>query len=242
MVDNCLTKSIDHFIIEVENHNGRDYVNISRSSLQGGLKPIMFPKGDSAGAAGFLSQLSELFGTGLITIAPPEGSKENKMSAVELKDILDTVRKQSDLVPVVDKDGHVLTTFCNIGLDRILKLCDLPRMVNGLNGQPLMANAMVNYMRNSSSQWEKVDGDVACARASQGILVVAAQANDTLNGHGHVAAVYPAQEEYSGSWGKEVPMLNNIGRPFKDGRFNQVMRASQCFRMEPEYYSVKIRR
>lgn len=159
------------------------------------------------------------------------------MNAVDLKQILDTVRQQEDLKPVVDEQGHVLKTFCNIGLDRILGLYGAPRLVNE-KGAPLMANDMVEFMQNSPSLWTEVTGEVACARASQGILVVAAQANDS--GHGHVAAVYPVPAEHSGSWGKDVPLLNNIGRPNKKGEANQVWKASLCFRTEPKYYSVKI--
>jgi|GEM_PF-3129952 len=168
------------------------------------------------------------------------------MTATQLKSILDTVRQQKDLRPQVDAEGHVLRTFCNLGLDRILGLYGAPRMVNRLNSQPLMANDMIDFMR-SSTRWERVDGSVACARASQGVLVVAAKGSDTANGHGHVAAVYPAPAEMSGSWGKEVPMLNNIGRPFKpkppfseEDLKNRVLKASQCFRTEPEYFSIKI--
>lgn len=159
------------------------------------------------------------------------------MDAMRLKEILDAVRIQPDLRPELDDDGHVVRTFCNIGLDRILGLYGAPRMVNKLNGEPLCANDMVAYMRGSN-RWEKVDGGAAVARASQGVLVVAAQAAE---GHGHVVAVYPAPAQHSGSWGKDVPMLNNIGRPFKDGSVNMVAKASLCFRTEPEYFSTAIR-
>lgn len=152
------------------------------------------------------------------------------MTAIKLKEILDTVRGQSDLIPVRDHDGAVIKTFCNVALDRILTLCELPRMVNKLNGQPLCANDMIDTMRNSPSIWSEISGDSACARASQGLVVVAAQSN--ASGHGHVAVVYPAPEEYSGSWAKNVPMLNNIGKE------NGVMKTSKCFRTEPKYYSI----
>lgn len=153
------------------------------------------------------------------------------MTVEYLKEILDHVRQQEDLKPVVDAQGHVLTTYCNIGLDRILGLYGVPRMVNKLTGQPLMANDMCDYMRDSARQWTKVSGDVACARASQGVLVVACQKAD---GHGHVCAVYPMTEEWSSSWGKPVPMVSNIGKTVG------VMRASQAFKTEPDYYSVRI--
>ena len=155
------------------------------------------------------------------------------MTTIGLKEILDTVRQQSDLIPVRGLDGNVVKTFCNIALDRTLTLVGLPRMVNKLNGWPLCANDMIETMRNSPSMWTEVSGDTACARASQGIVVVAAQSNDS--GHGHVAVVYPAPEQYSGSWAKNVPMLSNVGKE------NKVLKASQCFRTEPKYYSASLK-
>jgi hypothetical protein len=149
------------------------------------------------------------------------------MQPSRLKEILDAVRGQKDLVTHdVDGDGDK-ETFCNIALDRVLGLCGIPRMVYKLNGQPLMANAMIDFMR-SSVNWELVSGEVATARASVGTLVVAAQQAD---GHGHVAPVYPSPMEHSGSWGKYVPMLSNVGRQ------NAVLKSSMCFRTEPEYFS-----
>lgn len=146
------------------------------------------------------------------------------MTAVRLKEILDSVRKQSDLAP------HDGITYCNIALDRILGLYGQPRMMDS-KGNPIMANAMCDFMRDHPESWTKVDGNTACARASQGILVVACQKE---NEHGHVAAVYPSPMETSGSWQKEVPMLNNVGKDVG------VMRCSKCFRTEPDYYSVKV--
>jgi len=72
MPDYRLTKSIDTLTIEVYNLNGVDYVDIIKTGLRGDRADITFMKGDSAGGAGFLSQLSELFGTGLITLCHPE--------------------------------------------------------------------------------------------------------------------------------------------------------------------------
>lgn len=146
------------------------------------------------------------------------------MTGEQLKEILDTVRNQKDLIP---HDGK---TFCNIALDRVLGFCGISRIVNPLTGQPHMANSMIDYMR-ASTKWQPVNGDVACARASQGVLVVACQQED---GHGHVSPVYPIPMAFSGSWGKDVPMLSNVGKR------NGVLRASQCFHDEPTYFSQKI--
>ena len=145
------------------------------------------------------------------------------MTVLELKTILDTVRVQPDLAP---RNGE---TFCNIALDRVLTLAKLPRMVDE-KGQPLMANDMCDFMHDNPSQWEPVNGDAATARASQGMLVVACQQEA---GHGHVCPVYPASQQLSGSWGKTVPMVSNVGKTVG------VMRVSQAFRTEPDYYAYK---
>ncbi len=146
------------------------------------------------------------------------------MDTVKLKTILDTVRAQPDLTP------HDGITFCNIGLDRVLDLCGIPRMVDAA-GQPLMANAMIDAMRANSDRWTLVSGDVACARASHGLLVVACQQEA---GHGHVCPIYPLPMQFSGTFAKEVPMCSNVGKTVG------IMRISQAFKTEPEYYASKI--
>lgn len=147
------------------------------------------------------------------------------MQPTELKAILDAVRAQPDLAP---RDGK---TFCNIALDRILGLYGATRLTDAA-GHVLCANDMVDRMRASLRLWTPVSGEVATARASVGTLVVAAQGNPC--GHGHVAPVYPAGMEKSGSWGKFVPVLSNVGVK------NAILRASQCFAKEPLYYSVHL--
>lgn len=147
------------------------------------------------------------------------------MTPDRLKEVLDAVRTMPDLIP------HDGITYCNIALDRVLGLCGIPRMTNRVTGQPHLANDMIDTMRANTSQWTPVSGDVACARAGQGILVVACL---QAEGHGHLAPVLPLPMAFSPSWGKQVPFLSNVGRR------NGVLRASQCFRTEPEYYSVKI--
>jgi hypothetical protein len=154
------------------------------------------------------------------------------MNGQRLKDILDVVRAQPDLEPVFDDAGKLVRSYCNIAIDRVMGIMGTPRIVNHVNGQPLLANDMIDCMENSETRFTKVTGDVACARASQGILVIACQCEAL---RGHVAAVYPAPMEYSGSWKKDVPLLSNVGKK------NDVMRASQAFRVEPAYYSTTLR-
>ena len=145
------------------------------------------------------------------------------MTGELLKQILDKVREQEDLQP------HDGITYCNIATDRILGLCGIPRMVNKLNGKPLMANDMIDFMANSPSRFIKVNGVGAYLRANGGALVFACQKGDV---HGHLCPIYPIDMGFSPSWGKDVPFCSNVGK------VNKVLRASQCFHDEPVYYSV----
>lgn len=146
------------------------------------------------------------------------------MDVIEFTKILDNVRNSEDLKP------HDGVTYCNIAINRILKLYGIAPLIYKNNQQPLMANAMCDYLRDSGTTWLKIDGDAACARANRGLLVLACQRGEA---HGHIAAVYPLPASYSPSWAKYVPMLNNIGRK------NAIMRCSQCFRTEPDYYAYR---
>lgn len=147
------------------------------------------------------------------------------MTPDRLKEILDSVREQKDLRAEYGK------TYCNIALDRILGLYGVPRMTNPLTQKPHLANDMIDTMIACTNIWSRVNGDFACSRASQGILVIACQ---KLTTHGHLAPVYPLPMAFSPSWNKNVPMLSNVGKR------NDILRASQCFRTEPDYFSVKI--
>ena len=153
------------------------------------------------------------------------------MDVIRYKEILDAVREQPDLAPVIDTNsGAVIRTYCNVALDRVMGLMGVVRMIYP-NGQPMMANDMCQFMKNNPDRFTQVAGEIAVARAHQGILVIACQEEE---GHGHVAPVLPMGMQISGSWGKEVPMLSNVGK------INGVLRASQCFKTEPEYFSIKI--
>ena len=146
------------------------------------------------------------------------------MTAARLREILNHVRVMPDLIP------HDGITYCNIALDRVLGLCGIPRIINPATGQPALANDMIHHMRANTSQWTPVSGDVAGASAGQGVLVVACQ---QAAGHGHLAPCYPNGMVFIPSWWKQVTFLSNVGRR------NGVLRASQCFRTQPEYYSTK---
>lgn len=75
----------------------------------------------------------------------------------------------------------------------------------------LMANDIVNVMRDPSRGWISVDSDVAQSHANNGILVVAGWANP--DGHGHVALIIPGIVEWSQSYQGNLPKCVSIGSP-----------------------------
>lgn len=143
----------------------------------------------------------------------------------ELKKILDGVLEMGEFKP---REGK---TYCNLAIRKIVVLLGLDLFYDEDKKRVMLANEMFDYIHSAKSQFGRVDtGEDAAKLATSGILVVAAQ---KMGGHGHIAAVYPGKSmENSASWGKLVPMLANIGKK------NGVMRASLCFKDEPEYWCV----
>ena len=66
---------------------------------------------------------------------------------------------------------------------------------------------------NASGRWRKVLGSDASIHALGGGLAIAGLPSQRLGeAHGHVAICYPVGMQYSGSLGRDVPMLANVGR------------------------------
>jgi hypothetical protein len=113
------------------------------------------------------------------------------------------------------------TTFCNYAVaDTGTKL--------GIHtfSRSQTANDMYAYAK---STLRKLTGEQAAELAKEGRWVVAAQ---NAVGHGHINSVYPADMQHSNSWGHDVPMAANVGHK------NGIMKESQSFHTEPEYYLV----
>lgn len=130
------------------------------------------------------------------------------MSNLEkLKTACDKVLADPALVAKKDSDGKILTTFCNMGAKRIANAmgCD------ELDG--LVADEQYKVMiANKSGTWAKVDGAAATEFAMEGGLAFAILPGKRLDAaHGHIAVIYPSPMQWSGSLGKEVPMVANVG-------------------------------
>lgn len=135
-----------------------------------------------------------------------------------LKESCDSALAAPELTPCLGSDGK-LRTFCNLAVARICAEMGY----SGFAG--LTANEITRKCRR---EWLSVSGRDAFRLAAKDALCVAAL---ELPRHGHAAVVYPAQAMAdSPSWRKAVPLLANVGR------VNGIMRASQCFPSEPEYF------
>jgi len=141
-----------------------------------------------------------------------------------LKSVCDIVVKAPEFV----RNGE--ETYCNLAVRKILGGIGLDLFYHEAKKRAMLANEMIDYMEGQRAKFAKLDdGTDAFLEAKQGIVVIACERGSS---HGHVAVVCPDPMALSGSWGKMVPMLANVGKK------NGVMRASLCFQEEPTYYCV----
>ena len=155
-------------------------------------------------------------------MSPDDGSGEL------LKDACDLVISDDDLRP---RDGR---TFCNIGSLTVAQAMGCTEF--DTEGDPLMADEMIALMEaNASGKWSVASSSSEAAlHALDGKLGFAAKTSAELGeAHGHLCVIYPASQQWSGSWGKEVPMCANVGRQ------NGEEKVSSAFPVncgEPTYY------
>ena len=136
----------------------------------------------------------------------------------------------------------VLETYCNFGADFIGHALGYNGFRNPNTGLPLIADEICSVLMRD---WIAIDGEQAFRLTNSNVWCMSAmssleirEAAKRLNKpklidatHGHIDAVYPAEKMLdSGSWGKPVPILANIGTE------NKPKKASECFPAEPKYY------
>lgn len=138
----------------------------------------------------------------------------------DLKTICDLTVRDPKYAPERTGDT-VITTYCNLAVRHIAEEMGVHLFPSGM-----LASQMYQLLKTKA---EKLSGTMAAEAALAGRLVIAAQDGKP---HGHVAVIYPAPLEYSPSWNKYIPMVANVGKT------NGIMRTSQAFKIEPEYYVV----
>lgn len=119
-------------------------------------------------------------------------------------------------------------TFCNCAVNFVCNAFGYLKFNVGSVNTPIMANAMVSFM-SWSPDWMSIAGDVAQAHANVGALVIAAQSDPA--GHGHVCVVIPGEMQASSHYGKNVPVVMNVGKDVFIGKD-----AAWAFQTEPSYF------
>ncbi len=141
------------------------------------------------------------------------------MDPLKLKDYLQALTQEPDLQPTME-DG-VLVTRCNLGARKAAEFLGCLEF----SDKNLMADDMVKIMgQNASGKWQLVDGQTAATFAISDGLAFAAMTSEELGeAHGHIACVFPAPMQFSGSLNKEIPMIANVGKR------NGIMKVSEAF-------------
>lgn len=125
-----------------------------------------------------------------------------------LKAACDAVVRDPALFPVKDAAGNIVETHCNFGAVRVANAMGCHELDH------LMADDQhATMLVNKSGLWKKADGAAAAAHAMAGGLAFASASGAMLGeAHGHIAAVCPEPMQFSGSLGKDVPILANVGK------------------------------
>ena len=150
-----------------------------------------------------------------------------------LKDACDQVINDPDLAPEIGPDGRVLKTRCNQGALLVAQAMGCEEF--NTDGEPLMADEMIALMeRNESGKWSTGTSSEAAIHALSGGLAFAVKTSAELEEvHGHICAVYPASQQWRGSWKKDTAMLANVGKQNREEKASEAFPVSKG---EPEFY------
>lgn len=147
-----------------------------------------------------------------------------------LQDVCDEIVHDPSLEPFRDSSGKIVETHCNEGAERVAQALGCDELDN------LMADQQYRVMEeNQSGRWKKVLGQEATDHALSGGLAFAAATSAMLGEtHGHIAAVYPAPMEWSGSLAKDVPMVANVGKTDAEEKESAAFPVAMG---EPDYFT-----
>lgn len=146
-----------------------------------------------------------------------------------LKEACEAILADPHLLP--QQISGKLVTHCNQGARFVAQALGCHEF-DDLN---MDAEAMGRLMEaNASGKWQKVGGAAATVNALRGRLGFAFMSAEKLkDAHAHIATIYPAPMEMSGSLTKEVPLAANIGKE------NVIGKVSKFFPValgEPDYF------
>lgn len=135
----------------------------------------------------------------------------------KLKAFLDALVKDTALK--MKADG---TTFCNVGVHRCAKLFAYLGFTKDNSTEPLMAREMIALIKSQGSGWLICDARQAVDFVLRGGFGVSFMEFEP-EPHDHIATIYPAKMEPSGSLKCDVPLVANIGKK------NAVMKSSGAY-------------
>jgi len=144
-----------------------------------------------------------------------------------LRDILLDLVNDPDMKPS-DMDGRPgKETKCNLAVNRICQAFGI------FCFQGKLANDIVGMLKDELEGWSEVKASQAAAHAMTGGLAIAARKG---LGHGHVAVIWPAALVMSGTFGKKVPWVANVG---KDCGIMKMSMAFSAKKGEPSYWNYR---
>ena len=164
-------------------------------------------------------------------------------AGLKLREILDAVLADKNLEPHKNDDGEITKTFCNSAVQIAAENVGYHDKLNKKMANQIMAlleaeakkhKAWVAWSKDRDDNgpergdWCEVDGQNANLAANLGLFSIAAV---YAKPHGHVASVYPGAMLWSTKWGKECPVVANVGQR------NGVMGANWAFKDEPRYFA-----
>lgn len=154
-----------------------------------------------------------------------------------LEDACNSVINNPNLIPIKDLEtGAIVKTFCNLGALEVAQAMSCHEFDTIDLSNPMTADELVWMMRsNLSGKWKKVTGSQAAIHALSGGLAFAGMTSGELGeAHGHIAAIYPASMQHSGSLARDVPMVANVGTCLREEKSSDAFPVS---RGEAEYFA-----
>lgn len=141
----------------------------------------------------------------------PSGGEQTGGSQTTLKGYLDPKNITSAATEVcaqLTKEEGKYKAICNLSVHRMFE-----NLVGPLpSGMRVKANKMTKYWIQHPEQWQPISLSQAQDYANKGYFVVVGWINPIEGESGHVMVVVPGEMEYSGAWGKKVPVVLEMGK------------------------------
>ncbi len=141
----------------------------------------------------------------------PSGGGQTGGSQTTPKGYLDPKNITSAATEVcaqLTKEEGKYKAICNLSVHRMFE-----NLVGPLpSGMRVKANKMTKYWIQHPEQWQPISLSQAQDYANKGYFVVVGWINPIEGESGHVMVVVPGEMEYSGAWGKKVPVVLEMGK------------------------------